>query len=404
MPVPDIIVDTIRRQGPVSFRDFMEMALYYPEQGYYASCCERVGAGGDFYTSAYLTRLFGEMIARQLEEMWRILDCQPFTIVEYGAGTGLLCRDILSRLRENAELFRSLQYVIIEKSESMRHRERSLLAAEGLLDKLRWESSIEAVSPVNGCILSNELVDNFAVHQVVMEDELMEVFVGYENGFIEMLRPASSGIRDYLRELQVILTRGFRAEINLEATRWIRDVSAALGRGFVITIDYGNSSSGLYNRPEGTLTCYRRHRVSHSPYEYVGEQDITSHVNFSALEHWGRQGGLEYCGFTSQTRFLQGLGLNRRLQQIELGGFGGGARFDGFRSDGFRSDGLRSGGDPSAAGSNGDGPYNAAEHQMAFRQLYTLLVDMGSKFKVLIQRKGIGRQYLSGLQFAQVLA
>jgi SAM-dependent MidA family methyltransferase len=387
MPIPDIIIDTIHRQGPIPFRDFMEMALYYPEQGYYTSSMrERVGAGGDFYTSAYLTRLFGEMIARQLEEMWRILDCQPFTVVEYGAGTGLLCRDILIRLRGNAELFRSLQYVIIEKSGPMRCRERSLLAAEGLLHKLRWESAIEAVSPVNGCILSNELVDNFAVHQVVMEDELMEVFVGYEHGFVETLQPASSELRDYLRELHISLPRGFRAELNLEATQWIGEVAAALGRGFVITIDYGNSSSGLYNRSEGTLTCHRRHHVNHCPYEYVGEQDITSHVNFSALDQWGRKGGLEYCGFTSQTRFLQGLGLNRRLQQLELAG------------EGSRSGGSRSG------GRTGEGADEAAAHQMAFRQLYTLLIGMGNQFKVLIQRKGIGRQFLSGLQFAQVLA
>jgi SAM-dependent MidA family methyltransferase len=389
MPIPDIIIDTIHRQGPVSFRDFMEMALYYPEQGYYTSFeGDRVGASGDFYTSAYLTRLFGEMIAGQLEEMWRILDCQPFTVVEFGAGTGLLCRDILMRLRENAELFRSLQYVIIEKSAPMRCREQSLLAAEGLLYKLRWESAIEAVSPVNGCILSNELVDNFAVHQVVMEDELMEVFVGYENGFVEMLRPASSELRDYLRDLQVTLPRGFRTEINLEATRWIGEVAAALGRGFVITIDYGNSSSGLYNSSEGTLTCYRQHRVNHNPYECIGEQDITSHVNFSALDHWGRKGGLDYCGFTSQTRFLQGLGLNRRLQQLEVAG----------AAAGFSSEGSRSDGNP------GPGSRDAAAREMASRQLYTLLVDMGNKFKVLIQRKGIGRPFLSGLQFVQVLA
>lgn len=377
MPVPEIIIDTIRREGPLSFRDFMEMALYYPEEGYYSSASERVGEGGDFYTSVYLTRLFGEMIAGQLEEMWRNMGCHPFTIVEYGAGTGLLCRDILSRLRENEAIFRELQYVIIEKSSTMRRRERDLLAAEGLLYKLRWESSIEAVAPLNGCILSNELVDNFAVHQVVMEDQLMEIYVGYENGFVEVLRPASDELVEYFSALQVSLPRGFRAEINLEATRWIGEVSAALGRGFVMTIDYGASSSGLYNRSEGTLTCYHRHQVNHRPYESVGEQDITSDVNFSALDHWGRQGGLEYCGFTSQGRFLQGLGLNRRLQQLELAVMTRGSEAEG--SVGHAT------------------PTN-------LRQLYTLLVDMGNKFKVLIQRKGLGRQYLSGLQFAQILA
>ncbi|HWB91039.1 MAG TPA: SAM-dependent methyltransferase, partial [Puia sp.] len=288
MPLPDIIIDTIRRQGPMSFKDFMEMALYYPGEGYYASSGDRVGEGGDFYTSPYLTRLFGEMIAGQLEEMWGCLDRGPFVVVEYGAGTGLLCRDVLTRLRENPPLYGQLQYVIIEKSPWMRKKEKELLAAEGLLDKIRWESSVHALGPVTGVVLSNELVDNFSVHQVVMEDELMEVFVGYEDGFFEILRPAGEALKEYLAELQVKLPRGFRTEINLEATEWILEVSAAMKKGFVITIDYGNSSSGLYGQSagEGTLVCYHRHTVNHSPYQWIGQQDITSHVNFSALELW----------------------------------------------------------------------------------------------------------------------
>jgi len=363
----------------------MEMALYYPGEGYYASSGERVGASGDFYTSPYLTALFGEMIAGQLEEMWVALGHGPFTVVEYGAGTGLLCRDILKRLSFNSLMFGGMQYVIIEKSPSMRARERELLAAEGLLDKVHWESSIDTLGPVTGCVLSNELVDNFAVHQVVMEDELMEVFVGYDNGFVEVLRPASSCLTEYFSSLQVVLPRGFRTEVNLEAVQWIQDVSAALSRGFVITIDYGSSSSGLYSQGEGTLACYHRHSLGRSPYEWIGEQDITSHVNFSALELWGRRGGLEYCGFTSQSRFLQGLGLGRRLQQLEM------AQLSSASADSLSSpDGLLS----------PDGRLSEAN----LRQLYTLLVDMGSKFKVLIQRKGVGRKFLSGLQFSQYLA
>ena len=368
MPLPEIIVDTIHRQGPVSFHDFMEMALYYPGEGYYTSPGDRLT--GDFYTSPYLTNLFGEMIGSQLEEMWRTLDSpHPFTVVECGPGTGLLCADILKRLRRNKALFDDLQYVLVEKSEWMREKERKLLALEGLSDKIRWETGLRDVPPMTGCILSNELIDNFAVHSVVMEDELMEVFVDYDNGFTEILRPAGVALKDYLHQLGVTLPKGFRAEINLEATQWVRQASAALKKGFVITIDYGNSTSGLYHDKAGTLICYHRHSINHSPYAFIGEQDITSHVNFSALDHWGRLEGLEYCGYTSQARFLQGLGLNRRLQEIER--------------------------EPGAAG----------EGRRAFlRRLYTLLVEMGNSFKVLIQRKGIGRSFLSGLQFAHHLA
>lgn len=358
MPLQQLIIDTIRQEGPLSFRDFMEMALYHPAQGYYCAPREKTGEKGDFYTSAYLTGLFGEMIAGQLEEMWGLLGRQPFTIVECGAGTGLLCRDILRRLKTNEELFRGLQYIIIEKSGWMRQKEKELLSAEGWLSKLRWEDSIRNLPPVTGCILSNELVDNFAVHQVIMEDELMEVFVGYDAGFTEILRPASPELKDYFRELQISLPKGFRAEANLEATEWIRDVATALEKGFVLTIDYGCSAPDLYSRRTGTLACYHKHRVHHCPYDFVGEQDITTHVNFSALDHWGRRHGLDYCGYTNQTRFLQGLGLTSYLRRLEPSG----------------------------------------------RQLRTLLFDMGTLFKVLIQRKGIGRVFLSGLQFTQMLA
>src|SRR6201999_3451889 len=116
--------------GALSFHDFMEMALYYPGQGYYTASRDAIGDTGDFYTSPYLSGLFGEIIAGQLEEMWMRLDRRPFTIVECGAGTGLLCRDILRHLKNNAEMYQHLQYIIIEKSEWMRQKEKTLLATE----------------------------------------------------------------------------------------------------------------------------------------------------------------------------------------------------------------------------------------------------------------------------------
>src|SRR5260221_126055 len=301
----DIIIGKIQREGLLSFHDFMEMALYYPDQGYYTSQREKLGQSGDFYTSAYLSSLFGEMLAGQLEEMWQRLGEGPFTIVEYGAGTGLLCRDILHRLSANQELYDHLQYYISEKSDSMREKERQILPG-----KVRWINSINDIPPVTGCVLSNELLDNFSVHQVLMLDELMEVFVGYgKEGFNEQLRPASEELKNYLRQLQVKLPRGYRTEINLEATEWIRQISAALKKGFVLTIDYGCPSSVLYSKKEGTLMCYHGHRINNSPYDFSGEQDITRHVNFSALDYWGRLTGLQCCGYATEKHFLGSIKL-----------------------------------------------------------------------------------------------
>jgi SAM-dependent MidA family methyltransferase len=363
MTLPEIIIGKIKNDGPVSFCDFMEMALYYPGQGYYTSDRQKFGRSGDFYTSPCLTGLFGEMIATQLEEMWEILGRRPFTIVEYGAGTGLLCHDILCRLKQNRPFYDKLSYFIIEKSESMRVKERDLLP-----EKVCWKDSIRDIPVITGCIFSNELVDNFSVHQVVMEDGLMEVCVDYSDNFSETLRPAPKPLQEYLRRLGVVLPKGFRTEINLEATEWIQDVARALYRGFVMTIDYGFPSSALYSKKTGTLACYHKHRVHHCPYDFVGEQDITSHVNFSALDCWGRLFGLENCGFTSQAHFLQGLGLGRYLRQWEE-----------------------------------NSQMEAAVRQQQLAQLRMFLLDMGQKFKVLIQRKGVDRALLSGMQFPQPL-
>lgn len=357
LTLEEIIRNKIQRQGPMPFSTFMELALYHPKLGYYHSSRPRLGAEGDFYTSAYVTGLFGELLARQLEEMWQALGGGAFTVVEYGAGDGLLCRDILWRLAENRAMYETLNYYIIEKSGAMRERERRLLPP-----KVQWKGSICEIGPVTGCIFSNELVDNFAVHRVVMENELREVYVGYEEKLIEELRPAPPMLTNYLARLGIRLPEGYRAEINLEATEWIREVGEALERGWVMTIDYGYPAATLYTRRSGTLACYHRHRVHADPYEFIGEQDITSHVNFSALDEWGREKGLEVAGYTNQIHFLQGLGLTARLRDLEESGFS----------------------------------------QTDQRQLRAFL-EMGQKFKVLIQRKGTGKTYLSGLLYADLL-
>lgn len=358
-----IIKQRIREQGPISFHDFMEMSLYYPGLGYYTSGSEKIGKNGDYYTSPWLSTVFGEMLARQLEEMWHILDKKDFTIVEYGGGNGTLCRQILHRLKQNNELYDKLHYCIIEKRGRIAENDKIMVPG-----KLSWHESIHDISPMNGCILSNELLDNFAVSPVVMQDELMEVYVDYQDGFTEVLRPATDRLKDYLQQLRVSLPKGFRTEINLQAIDWLRDIAGVLQKGFVLTIDYGYPSSDLYSasRRQGTLLCYHKHHISFCPYENVGAQDITTHVNFSALNHWGVKNGLQYRGFTNQASFLLGLGLTQHLNKIEK--------------------------------EQKDNSINFSQQAV---MLHSFLNDMGKKFKVLIQDKGLQKPRLSGLQFAQ---
>lgn len=361
MTLSEIIIERIKKEGPLSFRDFMEMALYYPELGYYNSAQNKIGANGDFYTSANLSASFGAMIGRQIEEMWQLLDKKPFKIVEYGAGTGLLCHDVLDYLKKNSPLYDNLNYCIIEKSSSMQEIEK-----KHLLEKVSWYASIQDIPEINGCILSNELVDNFAVHQVIMKNQLKEVFVDYHKGFKEILVPAKKALVDYFEAFDIKLPQGFRTEVNLDAISWIQEVSQFLKKGYVITIDYGASASELYDnrRSCGTLLCYNKHQKNDNPYQCIGSQDITTHTNFTALSQWGFKYGLDYCGITDQTNFLTALGIKE-----------------------YHNTTLTD---------------SATNPQSKIHESYInygLLMSMGLKFKVLVQQKGAPNHPLSGLRF-----
>lgn len=361
MSLSDIIIQKIKQQGPVSFRDFMEMALYFPGSGYYTSDKEKIGkeGEGDFYTNSNLSQAFGEMLGKQIEEMWRILGKKKITVVEMGAGTGILSGDVINYLNTNRELSCDLSYCIVEKSHSMQKEQKNRLKNENV----KWYDSITELSGMEGCIFSNELPDAFPVHIVVMENELMEVFVDYEESFKEILKPASQQLKDYLEELNVTFPPGYRTEINLEAIKWIENITSVLKRGFVITIDYGYPSDELYQeyRNRGTLLCYYRHSVNESPYEHIGEQDMTSHVNFSALDQWGRKRGLGLCGFTDQAHFLMGLGIDEYINNLQKN-------------------------DP-------------VDYYRKMLPIKSLIMDMGETFKVMIQKKGIRSAKLSGLKF-----
>jgi SAM-dependent MidA family methyltransferase len=301
------------------------------------------------------------MIARQIMEMWTLCGEEQFTIVEYGAGTGLLCYDILGYFKSYPHLYKNLQYCIIEKSPFLRERQKKYLK-----EKVCWYNSIHEMKPLTGCIVSNELVDNFPVHQVVMEEELMEIFIDYKDDFYEVYRPANEKLKEYLSALGVQLPRSFRTEINLEAIEWIREISSALKKGYIITIDYGNVTTELYSARKscGTLVCYNKHSVNDRLYNDIGKQDITSHVNFSALVHWGTTLGLDCCGLTDQANFLLALGFKDYLRQNAI---------------------------------QGQDLMSMVKKESFLTHM--LLVEMGSKFKVLIQKKGIPAHPLSGLKF-----
>lgn len=313
-----LIKEVIRERGPISFRDFMEMALYYPGLGYYNSHEERIGKKGDYYTAPHLTPIFGEMLGKQIIEMLELLGEGEFDIVEMGAGKGLLASDILNFIKkEDRGLFRRLRYGIIEISDSFRERQKSILRDY----PITWYKSLEELSSgIKGVFISNELIDSFPVHIIIEDNGLKEIFVDWsDEKFVEVIKePSTKSLKEYFIGLGVKLPHCYRTEVNLDALKWIERVSRVLEKGFVITIDYGYMSEEIYQpyRSEGTLLCYYKHSTCEDPYARVGNQDMTSHVNFSAIIHRGKEKGLDLTGFVNQARFLINIGIEDYLKTL----------------------------------------------------------------------------------------
>ena len=311
-PLARELAARITANGPITFAECMEACLYHPEHGYYSSAKRTRFA--DYYTSVDVHPIFGRLLARQLEQGWRILDRPTqFVAAETGAGIGRLAKHILdfaaSRL---PEFYAALRYVAVERSAARRAVQAATLAAHFAAG--RAESSAGLPANISaGCILSNELFDAMPVHRVVQRDgELREINVEHSRGIFadcvsDILSP---GVAEYFARQEIKLEEGQHAEANLAACKWISGSSRSLKRGFFLTIDYGYRARELYNphRMNGTLLAYRDHKVSENYYDAPGEQDLTAHVNFTALELWGKDAGLETLGLVPQSRFLVSLG------------------------------------------------------------------------------------------------
>jgi SAM-dependent MidA family methyltransferase len=366
------IASEIRSSGPIPFVRFMELALYHPRFGYYMrppeSGTERIGWSGDFYTSSDVHPILGQGLAKQAEQLDRLLGRpDPFTVVEMGPGKGLLAKHFLAARQPGSGSFgRRLRYVLIERSPAMRELQGANLL-HGLCEpgRITWVESLDdlAARSVVGLLFSNELPDAFPVHRIQIEQgQTQEVYVDYDGvRFVERLGPLSSPeLHDHLTRLNLSLPNGYRTEVNLEALRWMRQIARSINRGLSITIDYGHSAQDLYgpDRAKGTLLCYYSQMTSEDPYIRVGQQDLTSHVDFSSLAAVGEDHGLHVTGFTNQMSFLMGLDAEGMIAHMDM-----------------------------------EGPeFRAAIHLLRPE-------GMGRTFKVLVQHKGIPHPELDGLKF-----
>lgn len=400
-PLTELLIRRIRAHGPIPFADYMRECLYHLLHGYYNR--PEAKRFADYYTSVDVHPIFGRLLARQLDEMWGLLGKpQPFVVVEVGAGTGRLARNILDFAeRQLPDFYDAVKYIAVERSAARRAMQGDVL--ESHLAAGHCKSAVEIPQDIpSGCVFSNELIDALPVHRVVFRNRtLQELLVGIEGeSLCELAGPISTGaIQDYFAAQKVSLAEGQQAEAGLEACEWIEEVGRRLGRGFVLTIDYGHEASELYSQRHfrGTLLAYRGHQVNEDLLAAPGEQDLTAHANFTALEEWGKRAGLVRTGLVSQSRFLMALGKANQFADLY------------YERDDEGDDEKEDVGDDEKNGEGDDQRKNKTKTEaknksetkkLRARLLLKTLIfpeGMGEIFKVMVQHKGVAEPVLTGL-------
>jgi SAM-dependent MidA family methyltransferase len=326
------IEQEIRERGPIAFSRYMEFCLYDPELGYYLRNAEQFGKAGDFYTSSDVHAVFGRLMARQFEEMWRVMGSpEQIEILELGPGRGLFSQDVLDWSEKKFPgFFRALHYSLVESSLALRERLQATLkqhfrsgkasllqrpkppsdegphvTASAVPNEVIFCRALAAEVPV--IAFANEFFDALPVEVLSFPGELR---ISEKDGrFLETWHPASAEALEFLDRHSVHPEAGERIEAPLIAQRYMSQIAAAVTRGFIIAIDYGYTRQELLaGRHRGTIAAYRQHSASANPYEAPGEQDITAHVNFTALAHVAQQNGMQVQPLLTQSQFLMGIG------------------------------------------------------------------------------------------------
>jgi SAM-dependent MidA family methyltransferase len=319
------LVDRIRAEivaaGPMTFARFMELALYDPQDGYYRGPDPAPGRAGDFLTAPELHPLFGWAFSAQLDELWDLLGRpMPFTVREHGAGAGALAAGTLHGLRRSrSSLLDAIVWQPVDIEERRQEAFAQRLTEAGFGDRFEPPGT----RPIVGCVLANEVLDALPVHRlIVRNDRLREVLVGVTDGaFVDVeADPTTPALQARLASEEVVLHEGQRAEICLKIDGWVAQAAAGLGRGALLLIDYGYPATELYDpirRRDGTLRAYLRHTVHDDPYRHVGRQDLTAHVDVTAVERAAADAGLETLGLTTQAEFLAALDAGELLRSIQ---------------------------------------------------------------------------------------
>jgi SAM-dependent MidA family methyltransferase len=308
--VESIIRQEIISSGSISFARFMELALYCPKIGYYERDFAPIGRTGDFYTSVSTGPLFGELLALQFAEWLSKSGPGELTVIEAGASDGQLTADLLGSIKKCRPRL-SLKFAIVEPSERRRAVQQAKLAV--FAGQVTWFASLDALPPVTGIMFSNELLDAMPVHVLQWQGGKwveLRVALGSDSFAWQPVELTSDiGQPTVAPELAAVLPDGFQIEVSPAGRRWWRAAAAKLARGKLVTIDYGFESDEAFmpQRAAGTLRACYRHHLSLDVLARPGEQDITSHINFSEIKVAGESCGLRTDVLVTQAQFLTGM-------------------------------------------------------------------------------------------------
>ena len=358
----DIVKKEIEDRGPVSFRRFVELSLFHPRRGYYSSGKAAIGKSGDFYTAPSVHPSFGEILSRFAVSAHELLGGEKLGILEFGAAGGWLARDILEALRrDRPDAHGKTDYVMSETSPSAVGEAKKTLEGHG--GRFRWIDDVGEIETgaFDGVVIANEFLDSLPFHRLRHDGAGMkEIFLATTGGRFEevLLDIEDAEVREFSERYFGQYRRGEEAEARPLSGGWLGEVERALGRGFVLVIDYGFLAPELYSRGrrKGTFRCFYRHELSDDPYARMGEQDITADVNFSELARVGELLGFNTVRYATQGQFLADWGILDLLEK-----------------------------------------YGGPESETDRLAVKTLIMPefMGSRFKVLVLAKGFSEKELS---------
>jgi SAM-dependent MidA family methyltransferase len=385
------IEQEIHERGPIPFSRYMELCLYDPELGYYSRTSEKFGKAGDFYTSSDVHAVFGRLLARQFAEMWSVLGSpEQIELLELGPGRGLFAQDVLDWSEKKfPDFFHALRYTLVESSRSLRERLQTTFGSRTGTGRVAVVSggasktaaagsgspeaapiplrTLDADVPI--IIFANEFFDAFPV-EVLSEKGSLRINAR-DGRFIEEWALASSAELEFLDRYSVHPEQQDRTEVTLLSQLQMAQLASSLPRGFLVVIDYGYTrEEQLAGRHLGTIMAYRQHSAGPNPYEAPGEQDITAHVNFTALAAIAGQNGMRVHKLLTQSQFLMGIGEANQF------------------SDAFEECRL---------------PQERAKVALQLKHLVTP-AGMGETFQVLVASKSVEREKLeslSGLGFGK---